>query len=226
MWYKEREEKSKTTISLTFLLCYQGGKVLLPIFKGTPPPLNNLLNYNHPATSKFGDQIRVYNGMFYFTSFGAKIDHSINTGRPPYTFRINGQNYHRMGSLLPKEGVQVKFAQLYFFYTQNEVRNRTGAFIDKDTAEPEDEQIVRSLIQMWDEYSSIAKAFRMARDWCNTHNTIDFHLRLHSDRKLTRQYNVQTVSEVAAIIINDFGDDLPTRDIVINSKDEGPKCIL
>ncbi|GKA70844.1 hypothetical protein Tco_0776983, partial [Tanacetum coccineum] len=178
MWYKERE-KSKTAVNPTFSLCCQGGKVLLPIFKGTPPPLNNLLNYNHPATSKFRDQIRVYNGMFYFTSFGAKIDHLINTGRAPYTFRINGQNYHRMGSLLPKEGIQPKFTQLYFFDTRNEVKNRTGAFIDKDTAEPVDEQIVQSLIQMLDEYSSDAKAFRMARDWCNTHNTIDFHLRLH-----------------------------------------------
>ncbi|GKB12956.1 helicase [Tanacetum coccineum] len=89
-----------------------------------------------------------------------------------------------------------------------------GAFINKDTAEPVDEQIVRSLIQMLDEYSSVAKAFRMARDWCNAHNTIDFHVRLHSDRKITRQCNAPIVYEVAAIIINDFGDGLPTRDIV------------
>ncbi|GKG12040.1 hypothetical protein Tco_0346277, partial [Tanacetum coccineum] len=59
--------------------------------------------------------------MFCFTSFGAKIDHSINKGRAPYTFRINGQNYHRMGTLLPQEGIQPKFSQLYFFDTQNEV---------------------------------------------------------------------------------------------------------
>ncbi|GJV52268.1 ATP-dependent DNA helicase PIF1-like protein [Tanacetum coccineum] len=76
---------------------------------------------------------------------------------------------------------------------------------------------------MLDKYSSVVKAFRMARDWCNTHNTIDFHLRLHSDRKITRQYNALTVSEVATIIINDFGDNLPIGDIVINNKDEGPK---
>ncbi|GJW78264.1 hypothetical protein Tco_1128203 [Tanacetum coccineum] len=78
---------------------------------------------------------------------------------------------------------------------------------------------------MLDEYSSIAKVFRMARDWCSTHNTIYFHLRLHSDRKITRQYNASTVSEVDAIILNDFGDGLPTIDIVVNSLDEGPKRI-
>ncbi|GJU23409.1 DNA helicase PIF1, ATP-dependent [Tanacetum coccineum] len=163
--------------------------------------------------------------MFCFTSFGVKIDHSINIGRAPYTFRINGQNYHRIRSLLAKEGIQPKFAQLYFFDTQNEVKNRTASFIDKETTEHVDEQIVRSLIKMFDEYSSVAKAFRMTRYWCDTYNSVNFHLRLHSDRKTTRQYNTPIVSEVAAIIINDFGDGLPIRDIVVNSKDAGPKRV-
>nr|GEV75987.1 hypothetical protein [Tanacetum cinerariifolium] len=114
MWYEEIEEKSKTDVNPPFSLCCQGGKVLLTTFNDTPPPLNSLLDYNHSAASKFRDQIRVYNSMFCFTSFGAKIDHSINTGRAPYTFRISGQSYHRMGSLIPNEGTQPKFAHLYF----------------------------------------------------------------------------------------------------------------
>nr|GEU52391.1 uncharacterized protein [Tanacetum cinerariifolium] len=77
-------------------------------------------SHDQPSTAEFRDNIRVYNNMFSFTLFGAKIDNSINTGRAPYTFRINGQNYHRMGSLLPAEGMPSKFAQLYFFDTQNE----------------------------------------------------------------------------------------------------------
>ncbi|GJZ04369.1 DNA helicase PIF1, ATP-dependent [Tanacetum coccineum] len=80
MYYEEREEKSKKAVNPTFSLCCQGGKVLLPTFNDTPPPLNSLLDYNYPATSKFRDQIRVYNSMFCFASFDAKIDHSINTG--------------------------------------------------------------------------------------------------------------------------------------------------
>nr|GEV17554.1 replication protein A 70 kDa DNA-binding subunit C-like [Tanacetum cinerariifolium] len=71
------------------------GKVLLPRFIETPKPLRRLLDYTEPATSRFRDQIRVYNDMFCFTSFGARIDHSINVGRRLYTFRINGQNYHK-----------------------------------------------------------------------------------------------------------------------------------
>nr|GEW64333.1 hypothetical protein [Tanacetum cinerariifolium] len=148
MWYEEIEEMSKTDVNPPFSLCCQGGKVLLPTFNDTPPPLNSLLDYNHPATSKFRDQIRVYNSMFYFTSFGAKIDHSINTGRAPYTFRISGQSYHRIGSLIPNEGTQPKFTHLYFFDTQNEVRNWQTTFIDKDTSDGVNQQIVKGLIQI------------------------------------------------------------------------------
>ncbi|GJV34719.1 retrovirus-related pol polyprotein from transposon TNT 1-94 [Tanacetum coccineum] len=48
-----------------------------------------------------------------------------------------------------------------FFDTQSEVRNRQTAFIDKDTGDGLDQQIVRGLIQMLDHYSPVAKAFRM-----------------------------------------------------------------
>ncbi|GJY03463.1 helicase [Tanacetum coccineum] len=51
--------------------------------------------------------------MFCFTSFRARIDHLVNSGRGPYTFRINGQNYHRMSSLLPAEGVPPRLFQQY-----------------------------------------------------------------------------------------------------------------
>nr|GEW42472.1 replication protein A 70 kDa DNA-binding subunit C-like [Tanacetum cinerariifolium] len=87
-------------------------------------------------------------------------------------------------------------------------RNQTTAFIDKETSKGVDEQTFSCLIQMLDQYSLVAKAFRMARDWCNIHNSVNFHLRLHSERKTTRQYNAPTVFEVAALIIDDFGDGL------------------
>ncbi|GJY51338.1 DNA helicase PIF1, ATP-dependent [Tanacetum coccineum] len=202
-----------------------GGKILLPHFHDTPPSLNHLLSHDQPLTAKFREQIRVYNSMFCFTSFGAKIDHSINKGRAPYTFRISGQNYHMMGSLLPKEGMPPRFAQLYFFDTQNEVKNRTSAFIDKETSEGIDKDIVGNLISMLDQYSPVAQSFRMARDWGNTHDSPDFRLRLHNERKTTRQYNSPTVSEVAAIIINDFRDAHTTRDIIVDQKDTGPQRV-
>nr|GEV49117.1 helicase [Tanacetum cinerariifolium] len=123
-----------------------------------------MLDYTQPSTSTFRDLIRVYNGMFYFTSFGARIDHSINKGMGLYTFRINGQNYHMIGSLLPTAGIQPRYAQLWFFDTHNKIQNQLGAFMDTDNEEGMDGIIVASLIRMLDANSAIAKSFRMARD--------------------------------------------------------------
>ncbi|GKA22240.1 DNA helicase [Tanacetum coccineum] len=148
------------------------------------------------------------------------IDHSINTGRGLYTFRINGQNYHRIGSLLPTVSFQPRYAQLYFFDTHNEVRNRMSAFLGGETAEVVDATIVTKLITMLDQTSVVAQAFWMARNWCHSHESVNFKLHLLSERKTVRQYNASTVSEVAALITNDFGDGIPSRDIVVHSRDE------
>ncbi|GJZ06286.1 ATP-dependent DNA helicase PIF1-like protein [Tanacetum coccineum] len=189
MWYEKRNNKANKDQNPTFSLCCQQGKVLLPRFKDTPEPLNRLLDYNQPATSTFRDLIRVYNGMFCFTSFGAKIYHSINKGRGLYTL-----------SLLPIEGTQ----------PSEEGVNGT---------------IVGSLIRMLDANSAIAKAFRMARDWCHADTTANVELRMLSERTRSKQYNSPNVAEVAALITNDFGDEEPTRDIVVCKKDSLPKII-
>nr|GEU35788.1 hypothetical protein CTI12_AA123990 [Tanacetum cinerariifolium] len=114
MWYEERNDKAKRVVNPTFSLCCQEGKVLLLGSNETPPPLKQLLDYKETTTSRYKDQIIVYNNMFCFTSFGAKIDHSINTGIGPYIFRINGQNYHRMGLVLLEEEVQPRNTGKHF----------------------------------------------------------------------------------------------------------------
>ena len=47
------------------------------------------------------ENIRAYNMMFAMTSFGAKVDDSINNGSGPYVFKVEGQISHWMGSLFP-----------------------------------------------------------------------------------------------------------------------------
>nr|GFA01460.1 uncharacterized protein [Tanacetum cinerariifolium] len=44
-------------------------------------------------------------------------------------------------------------------------------------------------------------------------------------RTNARQYNAPTVSKVAALITDDFGDGIPTRDIIVDKQDTGPKRI-
>ncbi|GJS48910.1 hypothetical protein Tco_0599031 [Tanacetum coccineum] len=102
--------------------------------------------------------------------------------------------YCQEGSLLPAEGVPLRYAQLYFFDTQNEIRNRMSAFMEKETTE---------------------------KEWCRSHGSQDFSLRLISKRTASRQYNAPTVSEVAVLVVNNFGDGIPLRDIVVNKNNEG-----
>ena len=52
----------------------------------------------------FTKHIRMYNSEFAFTSMGGRVDKSINCAIGHYVFRINGQNYHHIGSLLSEHG--------------------------------------------------------------------------------------------------------------------------
>ncbi|GKD81524.1 helicase [Tanacetum coccineum] len=97
---------------------------------------------------------------------------------------------------IPTAGAGTSSASKYA-HTRNEIRNRMSAFMSKEAPETVDKNIVANLIQM-----------------------------LLSERTTTRQYNAPTVSEVSALIINDFGDGLPIRDIVVNKNNTGPQRIL
>lgn len=55
--------------------------------------------------------------IFSFTSLGGKVNISINKGAGPYVFNLHGQNYHLLGSLLPKEGIAPKFTIIYVTLT-------------------------------------------------------------------------------------------------------------
>ncbi|GJY50997.1 DNA helicase [Tanacetum coccineum] len=77
------------------------------------------------SDKQFLQNIRAYNQMFAMTSFGAKIDESINAGRGPYVFKVSGQVYHWIGSMCPPVGEAPKFLQLYIYDTDNELFRTT-----------------------------------------------------------------------------------------------------
>ncbi|KAL4397446.1 hypothetical protein AHAS_Ahas01G0192700 [Arachis hypogaea] len=64
--------------------------------------------------------------MFCFTSMAEKIDRGVNNGIAPPIFKLGGQNYHSIGSLLPPDSLRPTFVQLYIYYTENEIDNQIG----------------------------------------------------------------------------------------------------
>jgi hypothetical protein len=103
MWIKERSANS-TNNNPQFSLCCEKGKVLLPNLPATPQELEVLYTSKEKSAVKFRHEIRMYNSVLAFTSLGAKVDDSVTRGPGPYSFRIQSELYHKIGSLSPAEG--------------------------------------------------------------------------------------------------------------------------
>jgi hypothetical protein len=59
---------------------------------------------------------------------GGKIDSGMDDGPGPPHFVVSGQNYHRLGNLIPSDGGRPKFGQLYIYDTNNEISSRLSHF--------------------------------------------------------------------------------------------------
>ncbi|XP_022003411.1 uncharacterized protein LOC110900859 [Helianthus annuus] len=165
--------------------------------------------------------------MFSFTSLGGKVDKSYQRGKGPYVFRLQGQNYHRMGSLLPDDGEEPKFSQLYIYDSQNEVVNRQKAVSShiecKTTRNNQlDSTTTEGLKDMLDSCNPLVQSFRMVRDCFQENEFQDVSLKLIGTRyKDGRVHNLPTASEIAALIHGDFDGAFDKRDIVVRKKSGG-----
>ncbi|KAL6557062.1 hypothetical protein OROHE_006938 [Orobanche hederae] len=220
MWYEERSEKSKNPLYPKFSQCCSKGKNQLPFLKEPPLLLRNLLNGVDPRSTNYINNIRAYNMMFSFTSMGGKVDTSVNKGRGAYVFKIQGANYHRIGSLLPQSGLYPKFSQLYIYDTDNEVTNRINALSRCESKSAGIRlDIVNDLKSMLDAYNPLAKSFRMARDRFRENDNLDMRMKLIGTREYNRRMcNLPTAPEVAALIVGDIDDQMDVRDIVVESR--------
>nr|XP_043619863.1 uncharacterized protein LOC122591677 [Erigeron canadensis] len=219
MWEAEMLRGNKNGKKRSFSLCCKNGQVQLPDAIEPPPLLRNLFKGSHTRSTNFMNNIRAYNTMFSFTSMGGKVDKSVQSGRGPYCFRLQGQICHRMGSLLPSAGEQPKFSQLYIHDSENEVQHRlnalSGTGVKRDDLDP---GIINLLKNMLDSCNPLVKSFRMVRDCLEENDLQDVILKLISTReKDGRTYNLPTVSEVAALIVGDIDGLVDQRDIVVRT---------
>ena len=105
-WIEERNVSSPRRRP-NFTACCSCGKVSLPPLAQPPSPLRDLLEGQTAEAKQFRNHIRKYNNSFAFTSVGAKIDQSMARGGV-YTYRLQGELHHRMGSLLPSDRKNTK----------------------------------------------------------------------------------------------------------------------
>ncbi|KAK1404029.1 hypothetical protein POM88_003634 [Heracleum sosnowskyi] len=217
MWKEERVNKNVTRGTPIFSMCCKKGDVMLA---PTPTPPTYLMQlYNNDVKSvSFQRNIRLYNAMFSFTSTGGNIDHSINKDGGPYIYRLNGQNHHVFGSLIPDEGQTPKFCQLYIYDTVNEVNNRLR-WVNVSHGSTVDAEVVQGLIKVLDESNELVGEFRMARDRFENNDLVDLKVELKISRSESgRENHISPSDEVAAVMVGSSSNTTPDRDIIVERK--------
>nr|KAJ0186702.1 hypothetical protein LSAT_V11C900477310 [Lactuca sativa] len=221
--WKDESVRGQKKDNTSYSLCCGYGKVELPPLKEAPSSYQNLYRSVDSKSKHFMKNIRRYNSMFSFTSMGGKVDSSINRGNAPYIFKLSGQDYHSIGSLLPTPGSRPKFCQLYIYDTENEISNRSTTFGGPTsdstlTSTSYDLQIIEFLKVMLDSNNALVKSYRMVRDTLHENPCANLKLRLIGKREQDgRTYNLPTSSEVAALVVGDFCDSIEKRDIVVQT---------
>ncbi|XP_074330990.1 uncharacterized protein LOC141668168 isoform X2 [Apium graveolens] len=217
MWKEKRTNKNVKNGTPKFSLCCCQGQIKLP---PTPPTPSYLLKlYTDLAISNyFRRRIRMYNAMFAFTSMGGKIDYSINCGRAPYVYRLNGQNHHVFGTLIPNEGNDPKFCQLYIYDTEHKIENHMK-WIKVDDGDALDVDIVEGLVKMLDETNQLVRKFRTARDRFKENPVRDLKIKLKVCRSESGRENMIGPSDkVACVMVGDIDTTVGDRDIIVEKK--------
>jgi hypothetical protein len=196
--------------------CCVGGAVQLAPFQAPPEYFQTLLR-----RPDFMKNIRAYNNVFAFTSIGSScskelgLDRSLANSRDGvYTFRVQGAICHRIGSLLPPDGMEPKFAQLYVFDTDMEaqLRKRTGIFDDLDPV------MIQGLQHVLYELNPYVHQFKTAGEYAQRSENVSLAIRQTVDVDL-RTHNRPTASEVAAVLIN--AEEGSERDLILHLRRGG-----
>ena len=189
-------------------ICCKQGKVQIETLEEPPYPLNDLLFNRSPDSKLFFNNIRNYNSAFQMTSFGAsKI---IRENFMP-TFKIQGQVYHRIGSIYPEKINDEKYLQIYFMGNNEEEVNRRNEHFPFLL-----HSLLKELQDLLHNNNDKIKEIKYALERNNEPN---FKLVIKENYRPTyehaRRFNKPTTNEVAILMI---GDSTNKRDIIINKR--------
>ncbi|XP_058449412.1 uncharacterized protein LOC131429355 [Malaya genurostris] len=189
-------------------LCCASGKVKLIKLNSPPEPLRSLVAGSQSSSKHFLENIQAYNSCFHMTSFGAT--HIIRDNFMP-TFKVQGQIYHRAGSLLPVSDAEHTFLQIYFMGDSNlEANQRCFHYINTK------KEIVQQLQTKLHKNNELIKLFKTALERMTSDN---HKILIRADKtpvgEHSRRFNAPTFDDVAVVIV---GENLQSRDIVLHRR--------
>ena len=169
--------------------CCRGGEVKI-VCPPMPYSLKRLFTGSDEECEDFRRKARTYNNNVAFTSYAAKYDRELTKNKHGvYTFRVQGQIYHFLNSLLANSD-QVSGIQLYYYDTDEALKK---AAQNSDKLREDTLKLLMNLLQD----NPYARFFKSLRD---VPNLEDHRIILNCNPGLDqRVYNLPTTSQVAAI---------------------------
>lgn len=193
--------------------CCHNGAVSLPPLEPLPPLLENLVYGADVRSNKFFQQIRSYNNMFAMTSIGCE---EVRDGYMP-TFKICGQLYHRIGSLLPDDNNTSKFLQIYFIGQSDEEAALRKSYSKK--SDNIDLDLVKQIQTVLHSHNHYVRELKTAHEKVvNNNNVEDIRVVIKESKEKNvhkGRANVPSVNEIAILL---KGEEYGNRDIIIEGR--------
>ena len=194
------------------------GRIQLSVLEDVPQPLKGLLKSNQLEARSFGDNIQWYNSALAFTSLGANFDTSVLQGGGPYDLKLHGELYHKHSPLIPDEGSEGSYAQLYIYDAEDALDQRVSRNCSLSS------NVMSDLQEMLLEHNPFVIIYRQAAERLREQSrssteTVDIQACLvylpHTDPK---RYNIPNVTNEIAIILSGDGTTTDPCDIIVQLK--------
>ena len=207
------------------MCCYQG-KISLPSLQHIPNELFNLFTANNPVSSAFYQCILFYNNALAMTSVGKTIDSSVNRhGRGPYSYVLHGELIHHAGSILPPQGREPLYSQLYIHDNISYSGALDLRIAHQDRLNPNrdyslDRTTLNLLQGMLHQSHPAVHLYQQAFELTTTlPPEQQCHISLHfTPAEDKRCYNLPTSNEVAVVVIGDGEQITGSQDIIVYRK--------
>ena len=180
--------------------CCSKGNVKLDEFPQLQPFLQHLYEGVDSNGKHFLTTIRKYNSAFQMTNFGCN---EISMAGFNPSFRIQGQVYHLIGSIVPTQGESPKFAQIYFIDDREAEIATRSAIVDGLKSD-----IVRGINQLLHESNHYVEVFKVAKEIFEQEDTptnikVVINETKRSSDEHSRRYNRPLSDEIAVLMPND-----------------------
>lgn len=191
-------------------MCCSNGKVKLEALREPPQTMRKLLLEDTEDGKHFRQNTWKYNMAFTMTSFGADRD---LTQRGFFTtFKIQGQCYHLLGSLLPPPNEEARYLQVYFLNGEEQAQQRCR--LNEGTRE----DLIQELQSILHNTHPYVASFKYALEHMEEQ---EHKIVIHADKKPptehARRFNAPNSQEVAILMV---AEEHGPRDVILRQIDD------